>query len=304
MSNLLQVLIDAMSLGSLYALSALGVGLLFGIMRLINFAHGDFIMLGAYALIVPSANVIATLYVGAWPWPVMIVSIVVFVVLIALATERIVFKPIRQASSETLLIASFALSFFLEYLVLLIYGGRPKAINIGTWLNHQMEFGGLRVQNLDIVTFAVTVTLIGGLALFLRKTRYGIEMRAASEDFRMARLLGVRANAVIAIAFAISGLLAAAVSLLFIARTGILFPRMGIQLVMLAFVSTVIGGMGSLVGAAAGGFFVGITSVLMQSVLPMELRESRDAFVFGLVILILLVRPQGLIAAKMSKERV
>lgn len=304
MINLAQHLIDAISLGSLYALSALGVGLLFGIMRLINFAHGDFIMVGAYALIVPSASIRATLYIGAWEWPMMVVAIVTIVVILALLTERMVFRPLRTADPETLLIGSFALSFFLEYLVLFVYGGRPKAINIGAALSEQFEFGALRIPKVDIVTIVVTIVLISALALFLKKTRFGIQMRAAAENFRMAQLLGVRANTVIAMAFAISGVLAAAVSLLFIARTGLLFPRMGIPLVMVAFVATVIGGMGSLVGAALGGFLVGVASVLMQVILPIAMRPNRDAFVYAIVIIILLLRPRGLIQVRATKERV
>jgi branched-chain amino acid transport system permease protein len=150
----------------------------------------------------------------------------------------------------------------------------------------------------------VTLALLIALGLFLKKTRYGIQMRAASEDFRMARLLGVRANTVISIAFAISGLLAAAVSLLYITRLGVLFPRMGLPLVIIAFVATVIGGMGSLVGAALGGFFVGAVSVILQTILPLEFRAHRDAIVYLLVIIILLWRPEGLIQVRSVKERV
>jgi branched-chain amino acid transport system permease protein len=304
MNYLLQIAIDAASLGSLYALAALGIGLLFGIMRLINFAHGDFITVGAYSLIVPSANVVATLYIGAWSWPAMIAAMTALVVVLALLTERVVFRPLRQAGAETLLIASFALSFFIQYVILFVYGSRAKAIDVGAALNRQITIAGLRVASLDLVTIGVMVLLIGAIALILKKTDIGIQIRAATDDFRMARLLGVRADKVIALAFAMSGVLAAAVSFLFIARTGVLFPTMGVPLVMIAFVSTVIGGMGSLVGAALGGFFVGVTSVAMQELLPADLRASRDAFVFAMVILVLLLRPQGLIALRSSKDRV
>jgi branched-chain amino acid transport system permease protein len=251
LTGVVQNAIDAMALGSLFALVALGIGLIFGIMRLINFAHGDFIMLGAYALIVPSSAVTATLLIGAWPTPLLVGAICLFVILIALATERLAFRPLRTAAPSVLLITSFALSFF-----------------------------------------------------FLRRTPMGVAMRAASEDFRMARLLGVRANRVIAAAFAISGFLAAVVSLLYVAQTGVLAYHMGIPLVLFAFVATVVGGMGSLTGAVLGGFIVGTASVCFQVVLPIDWRPNRDVWVYGMVLLILLLRPAGLIKVRSVEERV
>lgn len=304
MQYALQVAIDALSLGSLYALAALGIGLIFGVMRLVNFAHADLITIGAYALIVPSSSAAATLFIGAFPWPLMIVGVVLTVVIVAVLMERFVFRPLRRADEATLLIASFSLSYFLQYSVLLIYGGRPKAIDIGSSLSDQVEIGAFMVSKLDLVTIAVTVVLLAALASFMRWSSFGIQIRAATQDFRMARMLGVRANLVIAIAFGISGLLAAALSLLFVSRTGVLSPRMGLTLSLMGFVATVIGGMGSLVGCVAGGFLVGATGSLLQVLLPAALRPSREAFVFLAVILMLLVRPNGLIQTKSSKDRV
>lgn len=304
MTSFLQVIVDAMSTGSLYALGALGIGLLFGVVRLINFAHGDLITIGAYSLIVPSANAVATLYVGNWFWPLMAAAVGFVVVVFALALERVVFRPLRTADPATLLVGSFAASFVIQHTILLVYGGRPKAIDIGSGLSESIVVGTLRMHKLDAVTIIVTLALVAMLGLFLKHTPIGIQLRAAAEDFRMARLLGVRANRVIAIAFGLSGILAAAVSLLYVSRTGILAPSMGVQLVLIAFVATVVGGMGSLVGAALGGFLVGVTSVLLQVFLPIELRPHRDALVYLLVILTLLWRPEGLIQVEALKERV
>lgn len=304
MTFFLQVVINAISIGSLYALAALGIGLLFGVMRLINFAHASYITIGAYTIIVPSTAALATLYIGNWHWALMTAAVCAIVIVLAVCTEFIVFRPLRHADPATLLVGSFALSFSLYYLLLLIHGGRPKAVDIGRGLIEHIAIGGLTIPRIDVVTIGITVTLLVALGLFLKKTRYGIEMRAASEDFRMARLLGVRANRVISIAFAISGLLAAAVSLLYLSRVGVLFPRMGIPLVIIAFVATVIGGMGSLFGAALGGFFVGAVSVVLQTILPLGLRAHRDAIVYILVIAILLWRPEGLIQVRAVKERV
>jgi branched-chain amino acid transport system permease protein len=303
-SGFIQNAIDALALGSLYALVALGIGLIFGIMRLINFAHGDFIMLGAYALIVPSSAATATLLIGAWPTPLLIGAVCLIVILLALVTERLAFRPVRAAASSVLLITSFALSFFFENFVIMVYGGRPKAMNIWGGLAEPVIVAGIRVPKLQMITIAVTIILLLLLVLFLKRTPMGVAMRAASEDFRMARLLGVRANRVIAAAFAISGLLAAVVSLLYVAQTGVLAYHLGVPLVLFAFVATVVGGMGSLSGAVLGGFIVGMASVFFQVMLPIDWRPNRDVWVYGMILLILLLRPSGLVRVRSVEERV
>jgi branched-chain amino acid transport system permease protein len=300
----LQNLVDALSLGSLYALAALGIGLLFGILRLVNFAHGDFITVGAYALIVPSLDVTARMFIGEWPLPMMLLAIGAVVVVLALACDRLLFSRLRQATSPSLMIASFAAGYIIQNGILMFYGSRPKAINLWPALSQQVEIGALRVPQLQIVTIAVTLLLMGGLTLFLKRTSFGVQMRAAAEDFRMAQYLGVRANFVIGIAFAISGVLAAAVSLLFVSQTGALSYVMGVPLMLFAFIATVIGGMGSLVGAVVGGFAVGFIASMLQAYLPDDLRSFRDAFVFTIVILILLFRPSGLIPTKALVQRI
>ena len=304
MQSVVQNILDALSLGSLFALTSLGIGLIFGIMRLINFAHGDLIMIGAYALIVPSSAVVATMFIGAWPSAALVVAIIFIVILFAIACERLAFRPLRRADPSVLLIASFALSFFLQNLVLLIYGGRPKGVNLWPTLVKPLLFGDVRLPSLQIVMIGVTALLLLLLVLFLRRTSIGRQMRAASEDFMMARFLGVRANRVIAAAFAISGLLAAVISLLFVVQNGVLKFDMGVPLVLAAFVGTVVGGMGSLVGAVVGGFVVGVASVFFQIVLPIEMRLNRDAWVFGLILVILLLRPGGLVRVKSVEERI
>ncbi|MBM3517220.1 MAG: branched-chain amino acid ABC transporter permease [Alphaproteobacteria bacterium] len=302
--EIVQVMVDAISLGSLYALAALGIGLIFGILRLINFAHGDLMTIGGYALIVPSAAAVATAFIADWPTPALVLAVVAIVVVFALATEAAVFRPLRNAHPAVLLIGSFAVSFFLQNLVLMIYTSRGKTVNLWPGLSDAIEIAGVRTAAIEFVTIGVTAALLGGLALFMQRTRYGVHMRAAAENFRMARLLGVRANVVISIAFAASGLLAAVVALLLVARQGYLFYRMGTPIVIFAFVATIIGGMGSLTGAALGGFVLGILSVVLQVVLPDDIKAARDAFAFAIVVLLLLVRPEGLIAGRVAPERV
>jgi branched-chain amino acid transport system permease protein len=302
--DFVQNLIDALSLGSLYALVALGIGLLFGILRLVNFAHGDFITLGAYALIVPSADVVASMFIGSWHWALLIPAVCAIVIAVALATEALVFRPLRSTSAPTLMIASFAVSYMIQNGVLMLYGARPKSANLWPALDTQILVGGLRVPLLQVVTIVTTLVLMGLLTLFLFRTRWGIQMRAAAEDFRMAQYLGVRGNFVIGLAFAISGVLAAAVSLLFLAQTGSLSNVMGVPLALFAFVAVVVGGMGSLPGAVAGGFLVGFVVTMLQAYLPSDLRVFRDGFAFAFVILVLLVRPSGLIPSRTIQERV
>ncbi|UOM35480.1 branched-chain amino acid ABC transporter permease [Acuticoccus sp. I52.16.1] len=300
----LQNLIDAVSLGSLYALAALGIGLLFGILRLINFAHGDFITIGAYALIVPSTDAVARMFIGGWNFIPLTLAVILVCVAAALLSDRLLFRHLRTANPATLMVASFALGYVIQNLLLMIYGARPKAVGLWSSLTQIVEIGALRVPLLQLIIICVTLALLLGLTLFMTYTRYGVQMRAASEDFVMARYLGIRADFVIALAFAISGMLAALVSLLFITQTGVLSPRIGVSLMIFAFVATVIGGMGSLAGAVIGGFVVGITSAMLQAYLPPDIRPFRDAFVFAIVILILLVRPSGIVRVKALTERV
>ncbi len=303
MIAILQHVVDAVALGSLYALTALGIGLIFGVMRLINFAHGDFIMVGAFSLVVPTSAATSTLLIGAWPTPLLIAGICGVVIALALATERFAFRPVRRADPAVLLITSFAVSFFLQHAVIAIHGGRPKSANIWPQLMDPLVIAGVRIPQLQLITIVVTLVLLVALVLFLKRTAIGVAMRAASEDFLTARLLGIRANYVIAAAFAISGLLAAVVSLLYVAQTSVLSFRMGVPLVLFAFVATVVGGMGSLVGAVLGGFVVGIGSVFFQVILPEAWRSNRDVWVYALVLLILLFRPSGLVKSKSIEEK-
>ena len=305
MDYVIQTVISALSFGSFYALGALGIGLLFSVLRLINFAHGDFITVGGFALIVPSSAVVATLFIGDFHPALLVICIVLIVVALALISYFLVFQRVQSSSPATMMIVSFAMGYTLQNLIVMIYGGRPKAVNIFPALTGQVQLSdGVSVQILQLVIIAVTWILLLGLVLFLRRTKVGIQMRAAAEDFRMARMLGVNGKNVIALAFVLSGGLAGIMSLLFITQTGVLTFRMGVPIMLFFFIATVIGGMGSLVGAVVGGYAVGIVSVLLSAFLPEEIRGFRDACVFILVVIILLARPQGLVLTKAAKERV
>ena len=294
MTTAIQVIVDALSVGSLYALTALGIGLIFGIMRLINFAHGEFVMIGAYMLMA----------IVAQYEPLAIIVAMVLVVVLALFSERIAFRPVRNASPTTMLVTSFAVSYFLQYLFVMIYGARPKGFEFLAGLAEPFVIGAIRIPKLNVAIVAVTIVLLAGLALFLTRSRFGVQMRAAALNFRMARLLGVRADRVIAVAFALSGILAGVTAIFITVQGGTLSPGMGVQFALIGFVATIIGGMGSLIGAVLGGYFIGVVTVLLQFGLPLEMRPYREAFVFAAVILVLLARPQGLFRGAEARERV
>jgi branched-chain amino acid transport system permease protein len=294
MTTFLQHVIDAASLGALYALLALGIALIFGIMNLINFAYGELIMIGAF-----------TLYALAGiPWPLQLLGCVVVTVIAALLMDRLAFRPFRGASGPVLLVTSFALSFALQSLATVIYGGRAKGISLPSWFDKSINVGSLSFSSLNLITVVLVVVLLTGLASFLRRSAVGVQMRAAAENFRTARLVGVRADRVIGVAFALSGFSAAIAAILIVAQQGTVTPTIGSGPVLIAFVATIIGGLGSLYGAAFGGMLLGVLTVALQVLLPDSLVAYREAFLYAGVIIVLLVRPQGLVVVKALFERV
>lgn len=301
---MLQILFDALSLGSLYALGALGIALIFGVMRLVNFAHGDVIAFSVFALLWPSTDALAIVFAGLLPWYLLVPFVLLVGAALSVLCEIVVYRRFRHANPATMMIASFALGFVIRYVLLMLFTSRPKSISLLPALGQPIEIFGARLPLLQLITIIATMAILLALTLFLRRTRFGLEMRAAAENFSMARMLGVRANNVIMGAFAISGALAGAIALIFGSQTGTLDIQMGASVMLMAFIATVIGGLGSLPGAVLAGFLLGAASVVMQVVLPLDARAFRDAFVYGAVILILLFRPQGLISARGTKERI
>jgi branched-chain amino acid transport system permease protein len=291
---LLQNVMDAVSLGSLYALFALGIALIFGVMGLINFAHGELIMIGGLILV----------FLSDLPLLVKVAVAVIAVIILALGIERLAFRPARGAPQETLLVTSFALSFLLQNLVILIFDSRPKTTDVSPLLTGTLAWGEVRVPKLSVVTIIVTAILLVGLHTFLTRTSFGTQMRAAAEDFRMARVVGVKANRVIAAAFGLSGLLGATAAVLLVAQTGTVTPGMGVTPVIFGFIAAVVGGLGSIGGAVLGGYLVGAVTATLQATLSVELRPYRDFFVFLAIFIILVFRPQGLIVTKARGTRV
>jgi branched-chain amino acid transport system permease protein len=304
MTALLQILFDALSLGSLYALGALGIALIFGVMRLVNFAHGDYISFCVFAMLWPSIDAAAIVFAGKLPTYLLVPLILLIGAGLSVLSEIVVFRRFRNANPATMMIASFALGFVIKYFLLMLYSSRPKSIDLWSNLSQQVEIFGARIPPLQVITIVVTIVILLALTAFLKRTRFGLEMRAAAENFTMARMLGVRANMVIMLAFAVSGMLAGAIGLILVTQTGTVDINMGANLMLVAFVATVIGGLGSLPGAVVAGYLIGGATVIMQVVLPPDARPFRDAFVYGAVIVMLIWRPNGLFSAKAAKQRV
>jgi branched-chain amino acid transport system permease protein len=293
-STIVQDIVDATALGSFYALFALGIALIFGIMRLVNFAQGELIMVGSYAVYLTQS---------LW-WPLVILAGVGSAVAMALITERVAFRPVRGASPATLLITSFAVSYLLQSGARLIFTSLPKSADINPLLRESFTVGGVFVSWLTVITITVTAALLGSLALFLRRTSMGTQMRAAAEDFDAARLCAVDANRVVAVAFGLSGLLAGAAALLLVGQTGTIFPGMGLTPVLFGFTAAVIGGMGSLPGAVLGGYLLGAISTLLTITLPDNVAPFRDAVLFLIVMVVLTVRPDGIVRARGTVTRI
>ena len=268
--------LNALSFGAEYALIALGLAIVFSIMGLVNFAHGEVIAIGGYSMMVMAAI--------AFRNPIIIIVGAIFAsVIMAVFLERIAFRPVRYADATTGLLTAFGVSLILQNLFLLLVSPRPIAVTSMYFLDWPIKLGSIRISSLQIFETVATLLAILFLVLFLKRSFLGIAMRAASLDFEMVRLMGIRANRVIATAFAISGLLAGIAAIFIIARRGAVDPTLGFNPVLKAFVACVVGGFGSLTGAVLGGFLLGALEVGMLVILPQSYGGMKDAFVLLLL---------------------
>ena len=284
----LQQLINALSLGSTYALLALGLAMVFSILGLINFAHGELVTIAAYTIYLESQYDI--------PFAIQVVSAVVAASVAAVLMERIAFRPLRGASFVTLLFSSFAISVIIQNLFLALISPRQKGVPMPGVFNDAFRFGGTySIGWLPVITTVTCLLSLVVLTLFLRRSVQGLGMLAASQDFAVTRLMGISANRVISLAFAISGALAGVAAIFILARRGTVEPAMGFNPVLKAFIASVIGGLGSLSGAVMGGFVLAFIEVGLDATLPIGAAPFRDAFSLLIVIAILYFRPEGLL---------
>ena len=290
MDLFVQQTVNALALGGTYALLALGLAVVFSIMGLINFAHGELMTISGYML----------MYCGIMgvPFAVSVPLAISAAVLAAVAMERIAFRPVRGGSGATMLITSFAVAMILQVLFQNLISARSQAVALPQILSQSVHLGNVIIGVNKIVAIVATVLMLIFLDRFMNRQKTGIAMRAAAEDFAVARLMGIRANTVIAGAFAISGLLAGVAAVLWVSQRASVDPLMGFTPVLKAFIAAILGGLGSLRGAVAGGFMLGFIEVYLAAFLPQEFKEFREPIGLGLVVLILLFRPNGMIPSR------
>jgi len=289
-----QQIMNALSFGAEYALIALGLAIVFSIMGLVNFAHGEMIAVGGYTMVAFGALAIGNPFI-------VIIGAVLAAALASVLLERVAFRPVRYADPTTGLLTAFGVSIILQNLFLLLVSPRPIAVTSLYFLDWPLEIAGIRISSLQMFEALTTLVVIVALTLFLKRTTLGLAMRAASLDFEMVRLSGVRANRVFAMAFMISGLLAGLACLFIMARRGSVDPHLGFNPVLKAFVACVVGGFGSLPGAVLGGFLLGAIEVAMLVLLPQDYGGMKDGFVFGIIALLLLWKPEGILGSTIEK---
>jgi branched-chain amino acid transport system permease protein len=291
-----QTLADALALGGVYALMAVGIGLVFGVLRLVNFAYGQLIMAGAYALA----------FASQWNLPRAVGILFCFGVVLALsvAMDWLVFRPLRTQSPAVMLVATFAVAFLLQSIALLAFGPLGKIASSLAPLNRPVTISGVDIRKIAIVAIVVAALCLGLLQLLLTRTSVGLQMRAAAMDFRTARLLGVRANRVIGGAVLVSGLLAAVVAVILTVQTPLVTPDFALRDTIVVLAGVVLGGLNRPVPATLGGFLIGFASGILGGALPTNQSQYLPAFLFAAVILVLLLRPNGLFVRGQSAERV
>ena len=293
MIQFLSYLVNGISLGSVYAIIALGYSMVYGIAKMLNFAHGDVIMIGAYM------SFCATQY---WNLPPVVSILLAMVVCTALGItiERLAYKPLRQATSLAVLITAIGMSWLLQNTALLIWGANPKSFPSIVNINALSLFGGqLRVTGETIITIAANIIIMIALTLFTNKTKMGKAMRAVSEDKGAAELMGINVNATISMTFAIGSALAAIAGVLLCSAYPVLMPTTGSMPGIKAFTAAVFGGIGSIPGALIGGLMLGLIEILGKAYVSTELG---DALVFAVLIIVLLVKPTGLLGKKVHEK--
>lgn len=289
----LSYLISGISLGSVYAIIALGYTMVYGIAKMLNFAHGDVIMIGAYM------SFCATAYWGLSPLVSVLLAIVVCTVL-GVVIEGLAYKPLRQASSLAVLITAIGVSYFLQNAALKIWGANPKTFTSVVGSHTFKLFGGeLSITMTTVVTVAACIIIMVGLTLFTTKTKIGTAMRAVSEDKGAAQLMGINVNTTISITFAIGSGLAAVAGVLLCSAYPTLMPTTGAMPGIKAFTAAVFGGIGSIPGAMLGGVLLGLIEIFSKAYISTQLS---DAIVFAVLIIVLIIKPDGLLGKRRSEK--
>lgn len=286
MTTFLQHVIDALSVGSTYALLALSLTLVFSVMNLINFAFGMMLVWGGYAAVV--------LLDAGVPFALMVPLCIAFSVLLSMAIGRVAFRPFIGAPAITLLITSFGVQLVIQYIAIVMFGEGPRILQLPTFFSEVKRLGGLRIPALEIITIVTAIVVVATFYSVLNRTAFGAQIRASAEQPAITRLMGVKPDRVLMLVFAISGAITGVAALLWFAKVGAITPRSDLEPTIEAFIALVLGGLGSVRGALIGGLALGAVEEFMTSTLPSSALGYQPAIVFATVIAILLIRPAGL----------
>ncbi len=292
--DFIRYIVNGLQLGSVYALVALGYTMVYGIVKLINFAHGDFIMVGSYMALTTIPLVVS---MGLPGWCCIVLTVVICA-LLGIVTERVAYKPLRSSPRISSLITAIGVSLLLQNVFMIIFSPNPKPFP-AIFGNGTVNFGQIAISVTDIITILVSVVLMIILQLFVKHTKMGRAMRAVSEDEGAAILMGVNVDTTISMTFGIGAGLAAVAALLYSAAYPLVQPTMGSMLGLKAFVAAVLGGIGSIPGAMLGGLILGIAESLTKAYISSELA---DAVVFGILILVLLIKPTGIMGKNKGEK--
>ncbi|AIR70610.1 branched-chain amino acid ABC transporter permease [Dickeya fangzhongdai] len=282
----LQQVVNGMSLGSMYALIAIGYTMVYGVLRLINFAHADIMMVGAFMALLGFTSL-------GLPFGAAVILAILIAALLGIAIDQIAYRPLRQASKISMLITAIGVSFFLENLFNVVFGGSPRYFEAPPFFNQTINLGPIVVTNVAWIVPLMTLALLAVILCILYRTRQGMAIRAVAFDVNTVRLMGIDANQIIAFVFALGSALAALGGVFYAISYPSIDPLMGVLIGLKAFAAAVLGGIGSVTGAVIGGFILGFTEVVAVAMFP-ELGGYKDAFAFMFLILVLLFRPVGI----------
>ena len=287
----IDLLLSGITVGSLYALIAIGYTIVSGILRLINFAHGDIFMMAGFFMVYISASM---------PMTIAIPVVLVLTVILGVVIERCAYKPLRSAPRMSVMISAIGVSYLLQNLATYITGGLARAYPEISFLKGTFMVGALKVKVITVVTPVLTILLVIALVMFINHTKTGMAMRAVSKDFDTARLMGIKVNSVITVTFVIGSFLAGVGSILYFTNYGQVSPTIGAMPGLKAFVAAVFGGIGSIPGAVLGAYIIGICESLIKA--NDSIAIFSNAFTFALLILVLLIKPNGMFGEKLTEK--
>lgn len=290
----LQHLANGVSLGGLYALIAIGYTMVYGILRLINFAHGDIVMMAAYFAFY---GVVIFLV----PWPVAFVLAIVLTILLGMSIERVAYRPLRDAPRISVLISAIGVSLLLENVAIVLFGGRPKAFPRPPVFSQQWVIGNVRISSLTLFIIGISLVLLAVMVVLVYRTKMGRAMRAVSRDYETARLMGIDVNWVISFTFGLGSCMAAIGALMWAMKFPQIIPLMGIFPGLKCFIAAVVGGIGSVPGAMLGGLILGVGEIMIVAFFP-ELASWKYLFAYSLLILILFIRPTGIMGVEIQEK--